>query len=101
MVGKELEKLQAEDMNFNPRGTQGTEIDKLTSSMIEGMIGGQKDNSYDKVILQDNDLKYIVDSLISNRVIIPYVARFLDVQLAKMKAAVEKVMQEAFKAEES
>ena len=95
MVGKELEKLQAEDLNFNPRGNQGTEIDKLTASMIEGMIGGQKDNSYDKIILQDNDLKYIVDSLISNRVIVPYVAKFLDVQLAKMKSAVEKVMQEA------
>ena len=96
MVGKELETMEKENANFDPRGTQGNEIDTFTSSMIEGLIKGQSQNTYDSIISQNPDLKYIVDSLISNQVVITPMAKYLDEKLAGMKDAIESLVSTAF-----
>lgn len=96
MVGKELETMERENANFDPRGSQGSDIDRLTASMIDGLIQGQNKSSYESVLSSNSDLKYIVDSLISNPVIIPHMAKYLDEKLAVMKAAIEKLMKETF-----
>ena len=97
MVGKELESMKVEDAGFDPRGTQGSDIDRLTSSMIDGLINGQSKSNYDSIISQNADLKYVVDNLISNQVILPYISKYLDKKLANMKDAIAKMMEEAFK----
>jgi hypothetical protein len=96
MVGKELEAMERENASFDPRGTQGEEVDNLTSSMIEGLIKGSSKSTYESIITSNPDLKYIVDNLISNQVIIPYMAKYLDVKLAGMKKAVDKILAETF-----
>lgn len=96
MVSKELETMDKENANFDPRGSQGSEIDTLTSSMIEGLIKGQQQNTYDSIISQNPDLKFIVDSLISNQVVITPMAKFLDEKLAGMKDAISSLVSTAF-----
>jgi hypothetical protein len=100
MVGKELEQMEKENSGFDPRGTQGMEIDKLTTSMIDGLISSQKRSSYETIINGNADLKYVVDSLISNQVVIPYMARYLDKKLFSMKQTIAKIMEETFPVDE-
>lgn len=96
MVGKELEKMQKEDANFDPRGAKAQDIDRLTASLVDGMIESQKSDSYDHAIRANNDLKYIVDLLLSNPVIIPYIGKYLDTKVEHMKEQIESLMKQTF-----
>jgi hypothetical protein len=96
MVGKELEKMNQEDANFDPRGQKAQDIDRLTKSLVDGMIDSQKSDSYDNAIRSNNDLKYIVDLLISNPVIIPYIGKYLDTKVEAMKKQIDNLMQQTF-----
>lgn len=97
LVGDELRKMQAESGDFNPRGEQGEQIDKLTESLINNLVGGgQEAQTYDLLINGDEDLKYIVDRLLANKLIIPFVAKFLDSKLAKMTDELNDLFEKTF-----
>lgn len=97
MVGKELEKMQKEDAKFDPRGGKAEDIDRLTASLVDGMIESNKSDSYDNAIKSNPNLKYIVDILIKNPIIVPYIAEFLDVKVKAMEDAIKQLMEESFK----
>lgn len=97
LVGKELEKMQKEDANFDPRGAKAEDIDRLTASLVDGMIESNKSDSYDTAVRSNPDLKYVVDILIKNPIIVPYIAQFLDVKVKAMEESIKKLMEESFK----
>ena len=101
MLGKELEQMQKENENFDPRGSKAEEIDKMTSSLVDGFINSQRKDTYDARIQADINLKYVVDTLISNPIIIPYIATYVDKKVGMMKKTIEDLMAETFKVEES
>jgi hypothetical protein len=96
LVGKELNQIEKENESFDPRGEKAQDIDRLTASLVDGMIESNKADSYDHLIRTDPDLKYIVDILISNRIIIPYMAKYVDVKVGDMKRQIEEIMKATF-----
>lgn len=99
LLGKEMQQMEKENENFDPRGSKAEDIDRLTQSLVDGMIQSQKHDSYDTMINSNVDLKYIVDILLKNPIIIPYMAQFVDVKVKAMEQAINKLMAESFKVE--
>ena len=101
LVADELKKMQGEDANFDPRGKQGYEIDKLTASIVENLIDDQKKGpGLEEAINSNTDMKYIVDRLMANPLIIPYVAAWLDDQLAEMTGKLDALFKSTFPSKE-
>lgn len=97
LVADELKKMQNEDAGFDPRGKQGYEIDKLTASIVENLIDDQsKKTGMEDAINSNPDMKYIVGRLFANPLIIPYVAAWLDDQLAEMTNKLDSLFKTTF-----
>ena len=97
LVADELKKMQGEDANFNPRGEQGYEIDKLTASIVENLVDSEKQKTgMEEAINSNPDMKYIVERLFANPLIIPYVAAWLDDQLAEMTSKLDSLFKTTF-----
>jgi hypothetical protein len=103
-VGKEMESMQAEGAAFNPRGEGGADIDKMTESMLQGMLGStpgaQQPGGYDAVINSNEDLKFIVDTLRQHGHAIPYVAKWLDNTVKQMVQELNDLLAKTFEVED-
>lgn len=97
LVADEMKKMQSEDANFDPRGTQGPEVDKLTAAIVDNLTEQkQNEQGMEAAIKSNPDMTYIVERLFANPLIIPYVAAWLDDQLAQMTASLDALFRETF-----
>ena len=100
LVADEMKKMQSEDAGFDPRNGHGPEVDEVTASILKNLVEPQQQGQgYDAAIKSNPDMKYIVDSLMRNPLIIPYVAAWLDEKLEKMTEDLKALFASTFPSE--
>ncbi|MEM6363312.1 MAG: hypothetical protein AAF745_02715 [Planctomycetota bacterium] len=99
LVADELKSQRQQDSNFDPRGSQGGQIDELTSSIVQNLMNegqGAGKTGLEEAINANADMKYIVERLMQNPLIIPYVAAWLDERLEKMTEDLQELFKQTF-----
>lgn len=98
LFGKELETINKQSEDFDPRNGQGNEIDSVTDDILKGILGqqGGGKKTYDQMIAEDPHLQHIMNTLILNPQIREPVSKWLESKTKTMVSKIADIVGELF-----